>query len=420
MAERGALPVLTRLAGFAVLPLLALVVPFLLMPIIGTRVGPEGWSSAIAGQSIGTIASVLVLWGWNVDGTVQIAQAASEDARAEVYARSVRTRLLLSAVVLPLAVVAAALVARPGFGGEAAAMTVGYGLLGLSPAWYGIGAGRPLLLGLYDTLPRFVATVASAPLLLATGSLWPFPVLMAATTAVTLWLFHRRFAPGRPWFPRRVGRTLAELAAQRHTAGINLAGQVYAQTPTPIATATLPALASGPLATTDALYRLGLFSAVALGNAFQGWTLERGVADPRRRHLAAIAAHAALGAAGVVVLVVLGPPISPLLSADAAPATATLCLAYGLAFAFLSTATPLIRNLLIPAGRQPLVLRATLVAAVLGLAVMLACGLAGWAEGVAAGMAASELAMLLMLLRPALRVLNEDAAGPGSPRGDDA
>nr|NLI51422.1 polysaccharide biosynthesis protein [Propionibacterium sp.] len=387
--------------------------PFLLMPIIGLLVGPEGWSSAIAGQSIGTIASVLVLWGWNVDGTVQIAQAATEDARAEVYARSMRTRLLLSVVVLPAAVVVAALVARPGFVDEAAAMTLAYGLLGLSPAWYGIGAGRPLLLGLYDTLPRFAATVASAPLLLATRSLWPFPLLMAASTAVALGLFQRRFAPGRPWFPRRVGQALADLAGQRHTAGINLAGQVYAQTPTPIATATLPALASGPLATTDALYRLGLFSAVALGNAFQGWTLEPGVADRRRRHLAAIAAHAALGVAGVVVLVVLGPPISPLLSADAAPATATLCLAYGLAFAFLSAATPLIRNLLIPAGRQPLVLRATVAAALLGLGVMLGSGLAGWVEGVAFGMAASELAMLLMLTPPALRVLRSIGAESG-------
>ncbi len=417
MAEPGALPVLTRLAGFAVLPLLALVMPLLLLPIIGGLVGPQGWSSAIAGQAIGTIASVVVLWGWNVDGTVLIARATSPDARAEVYARSVRTRLLLAAVVVPASVGVAVVVARPGFAGEASAMAVAYALLGLSPAWYGIGAGQPLLLGLYDTLPRFVATVAAAPLLLVTRSLWPFPALMAATTVAALWLFHRRFAPGRRWLPWPLRATLADLAEQRHTAGINLAGQVYAQTPTPIATATLPPLASGPLATTDTLYRLGLFSAVALGNAFQGWTLEPGVPDRRRRHLAALAAHSVLGVAGVVVLVVLGPPISPLLSANAAPATVTLCFAYGLAFAFLSAGTPLIRNLLIPAGRQPLVLRATLAAAGVGLVVMVGSGLAGSAEGVAFGMAASELAMLLLLLPPALRVLNAGHAGADGAAG---
>ena len=233
---------LTRLAGFAVLPLLALVMPFLLMPIIGVLVGPEGWSSAIAGQSIGAIASVLVLWGWNVDGTVQVARAVTEDARAEVYARSVRTRLLLSVAIFPLAVVAAVLVARPGFADEASAMALGYTLLGFSPAWYGIGVGKPSLLGLYDTLPRFAATVTAAPLLLLTRTLWPFPVLMAVATAVSLWFFHRRFAPGRPWLPRDFRGALADLNAQRHTAGINMAGQVYAQTPTPIATATTPAL----------------------------------------------------------------------------------------------------------------------------------------------------------------------------------
>ena len=45
---------------------------------------------------------------------------------------------------------------------------------------------------------------------------------------------------------------------------------------------------------------------------------------------------------------------------------------------------------------------------------MVGFGLAGLAEGVAFGMAASELAMLLQLLPPALRVLNADERVAGS------
>lgn len=406
----GAGALVTRLAGFAVLPLLALVMPLVLLPVMRGIVPDVGWASVLAGQSIGTMAAAVILWGWNVDGTVAVAQTTDAAARAEIYARSLRTRLLLSALVIPVALVIAFLVAGPGFAGPSMAMALGYALAGMSPAWFGIGAGRPLLLGLHDTLPRFLAIVAAAPLLVVTQSLWPFPVLTGLALVISLVIFHRRHAPGTPWWPRSASRTLRELGAQRHTAAINLAGQIYAQTPTPIAqaTAATPALtlAAGRLASTDVLYRLGLFSAVALGNAFQAWTLEPGAPDRRRRHLVAIAAHAVLGVAGVGVLVGLGPLISPFLSPGEAAATASLCLAYGLAFAFLSAATPLIRNLLIPAGRQPLVLRITLIAAAVGAAAMLAAGLSGWTLGVAYGMAASELVMLVLLLPPALGVLN--------------
>lgn len=403
-----------RLAGFTLLPLLALVMPLVLLPILRSLVAAEGWSSVMAGQSIGTVAAVVILWGWNVDGTVRIARATTPDARAAAYGSSVSTRLLLSAVVLPVALGVAALVARPGFEGPSAAMALGYALAGFSPAWYAIGAGRPLLLGLYDTLPRFLATIASAPLLVVTGSLWWFPGLSLAALAASLAIFGARHAAGASWWPRSLRDTLGELGAQRHTAAISLSGQVYAQTPGPIATATAVtpalALAAGQLASTDTLYRLGLFSAVALGNAFQAWTLEPGAADRRRRQLAALAAHAVLGLAGLAILVALGPVVSPWIAPDAAAATAPYCLAYGLAFAFLSAATPLIRNLLIPADRQPLVLAITLSAAGIGLAAMLGSGLAGWTLGVAYGMAASELVMLLALLPPALRVLNQEGA----------
>lgn len=404
----------TRLLGFAGLPLLALVMPLLLLPILRGVIDPVGWSSVMSGQSIGTIAAVIIMWGWNVDGTVTIARAVAAADRTSAYGSSIRTRLLLSLAVLPATVLVTVVVARPGFEAPSVAMALGYALAGFSPAWFAIGAGRPLLLGLYDTLPRFLATLVAAPVIWLTGTVWAFPIATAVSLVVALALFGARHAPGASWWPSDVRATLAALGEQRHTAAISLTGQVYAQTPAPIATATALtpalALAAGQLASTDTIYRLGLFSAVALGNAFQAWTLEPGLADPRRRHLAAIAAHAGLGAAGLGILVALGPLVSPLIAPDGAAATIDYCLAYGLAFAFLSAATPLIRNLLIPAGRQPLVLVITLAAAVVGLAVMLASGLGGWTLGVAYGMAASELVMLIALLPPALRVLNQEGA----------
>jgi PST family polysaccharide transporter len=404
--------VLLRLSGFTVLPLLSLITPLLLLPVIANVVGGAGISSVISGQAIGTFAATVLMWGWNVDGPVAVARAASAGERAAVYLRSVRTRLVLLAVTLPAAAAVAALVAVPGFRWQAVAMAWAVAAAGMSPSWFCIGLGKPKLLALYDTVPRFIATALAVPLLLLTDQLWYYTGLMAATGAASLVMFHRAFSPGGSWWPRDLGGTFRELAAQGRTAGISLAGNAYASTPTPIATASTAPAASGSLATADTLYRFGLFTVVALGNAFQGWTIERGVSGRRRRHLAAIWAHAGLGVLGAAILTVAGPFVSSLLFAGKAQATTELCLYYGLAFLFLSASTPFIRNLLIPAGRQNLVLRWTLISAGFGLTVMIWAGSSGNAPGIALGMALSEAILFVTLLIPGSKLLVQESREP--------
>ncbi len=400
--------VLLRLSGFALLPLLSLITPLLLLPIVSGVVGGQGVSSVISGQAIGTFAATLLVWGWNVDGPVAVARANSDPERAEIYSQSMRTRLLLLVVVLPATVIVSVLVSVPGFGADAAWMGVATSLAGLSPAWFGIGLGRPRLLALYDTLPRFVGTVVAAPLILLTGSLWPYATTMAVVMLVNLILFHRRYSPGERWLPLVFRETLRDLGTQARTAGINLTGSAYASTPAPIATATSTPLASGSLATADTLYRFGIFSVIALGNAFQSWTIETGAESRHRRHLAAIAAHAVLGLAGLVIITMLGPLASSILFAGKAQATTTLCFYYGVAFFFLSASTPLIRNLLIPAARQSLILRWTTISAIIGLAAMLVAGITAHTTLIPLGMAASEAILCGALLGPALRCLRSE------------
>ena len=407
--------VLLRLSGFTALPLLSLITPLLLLPVIAGFVGPGGFSSVISGQAIGTFCATVLMWGWNVDGPVAIARARDTSSRGAVYLTSIRTRLVLLIPVIPLSAVVATAVAVPEFRVEAVSMAWASTLAGMSPAWFCIGLGQPRLLALYDTIPRFIATALSAPLLLLTQQLWIYTAILAVATVLSLVVFHRRFSPNGQWVPRSLGGTIMELRGQGHTAGINLAGNAYASTPTPIATATTAPAASGSLATADTLYRFGLFTVVALGNAFQSWTLERGTSNRRQRHIAAIWAHAGLGAAGAVVLTVLGPFASNVLSAGQIRATTQLCLFYGIAFLFLSASTPFIRNLLIPAGKQALVLRWTMVSAVLGVTSMLAAGLSGNAPFIALGMALSELILFVALLVPSMRVLNDERNRDNEP-----
>ena len=412
--------VLRRLAGFTLLPLLSLVTPFLLMPVVARIAGGDGWSSVVAGQAVGTFGATVVFWGWNVVGPVQIARAADARAQAEVYAASLRTRLGLLVVVLPVSMAVSVAIARPDYRVISAAMAAATALLGLSPAWFGIGVGRPMLLLWYDTLPRFVAAVVATPVVLVTRQIWPYPVLLALSVVVGLLAFHRGVAGGSGWSPWPLRGTARELGAQGSTAAINLTATAYASSPVPIATATFAETRSSALASADTAYRLGLFAVTAMGNAFQGWTLELG-APRRARHLSAIGSHLVLGAVGAVAFALLGPWATGVLFGDAVAATREICVAYGVSFLFISASSPLIRNLLIPAGRTRLVLGWTAVSAVAGLTLMFAAARSGWLAGVAFGMAVSEAAMFFGLLTPALRVLRDQSVALHAPSaGEDA
>ncbi|WP_315913030.1 polysaccharide biosynthesis protein [Arthrobacter sp. lap29] len=400
--------VLLRLSGFTFLPLLSLVTPLLLLPIISGIVGSGGISSVIAGQAIGTFGATVLMWGWNIDGPVAIARATDGQERGAIYLASIRTRIVLMFPVVPLVAALSAAVAIPEFRIEAISMALASVLAGMSPAWFCIGMGKPRSLAMYDTIPRFLATAISAPLLLLTQQLWNYTLVLAAATLLALIFFQRRLAPVGRWLPGNLRTTFDEIKKQGHTAGINLAGNAYGSTPTPIATATTPVAASGALATADTLYRFGLFTVVALGNAFQSWTIEPGATNSHRRHMTAIWAHTILGVAGAGVLTVLGPWVSSIVFAGQIRASTELCFYYGVAFAFLSASTPLMRNLLIPAGQRVLILRWTLVSAVFGVAVMIVSGFSGNAVGIAMGMTLSEVLLFLTLLFPALRVLHHE------------
>ncbi len=403
-APAGSRSVLRRLTGFTVLPLLSLVTPFLLLPVVARVAGPSGWSSFVAGQAVGIVGATVVFWGWNVGGPVLVAQASSAVERAEVYAASLRTRYLLLLGVVPAAAVVSALVAQPGHRVDASAMAVATSLLGLSPSWFGIGVGDPWLLFWYDTMPRVVAAVVGAGVVWATGFVWTYPVLLALSVAVSLVAFRRRVVAGvSGTSPFPVSRSGGELRTHLGTAGINLAATAYASTPVPIVTVAFRPDVSSPFASADAAYRLGLFTVTAMGNAFQGWTLEGSGGERRSRHRTAFGAHLVLGVVGGLLFAALGPWVTGFVFGPDVAAPRDVCVWYGVAFLFLSVSTPPIRNLLVPAGRVRLVLGWTLGSAVVGLVLMIGAAVAGWSAGVAAGMAVSEAVLLAGLLGPALR-----------------
>ncbi|MDJ0316479.1 polysaccharide biosynthesis protein [Arthrobacter antibioticus] len=407
--------VLLRLSGFTILPLLSLVTPLLLLPVISGFVGGQGVSSVMTGQAIGTFATTVIMWGWNVDGPVAIARTEHLQERSLIYLSSIRTRLTLMAAVIPITIVVTGLAARAEFRSEAISMALASAFIGMSPAWFCIGLGQPRLLAIYDTIPRFLATMMSIPLLLWTSQLWTYTCLLGVATAISLCVFHRKYSPAGNWFPSNFRRTFKEIRSQTDTAGINVANSSYAFTAVPIATATTTAAASGSLATADTLYRFGLFSVISLGNALQAWVLERNAPNSRHRQLLAMYSHFLLGVLGAVILTLLGPAVSEIVFAGQVRADRVICFYYGIAFAFISASQPLVRNLLIPAGKSRLVLTGTVAAAAVGISGMIAAGVTGHTEGIALSMAASEFVLFIALFAPAIRLLKGEYPTKNSP-----
>ncbi|GAA1840687.1 hypothetical protein GCM10009750_28450 [Agromyces salentinus] len=401
-----------RLAGFTGAPILSALAPFLLLPIISRVTGPGGWADFSAGQSIGILGMVVVFFGWGVVGPVRVARTTDATGRAHILRESLVSRSITTVVAIPLVILTTALVTGPDFKVESIAMAVAMTLGGLSPSWFCIGAARPGDLMLYDSGPKLVSALVAMPVLLMGGPVLFYPIVLAVATVVAA--MAHAFIGLRGSSAKRVGlgdgfRVLRVLLP---TAAIDAAGNAYGTTPVPIATAGLPPAEASSFASADRLYRVGVLAVIALGNAFQAWVLEPDATSPARRHRAAIIAHVGLGVFGAVGLALLGPWASGFIFGAAVAADPLTCTLFGAAFFCISSATPFIRNILIPHGRYRFVLATTLTASVVGVTIMTLGSINGLESVVAAGVAAAEATSLLILVVPGLRMINTPAPHP--------
>jgi len=402
-------PLLLRVLGFGGLPLISAIVPLLVTPLIARIAGPDGWSSISSGMAIGIFAAATILFGWNIEGPIRVASAARRGIRAVVYRESLATRFALTALVLPATAAVVAAISRPENRLDAIVIALATALGGLSPAWYCIGIGKPRLLAVVDTVPRVIAAGLAIPALLAWHQVWVYGLLLGLSSLASLVVF-----------PRAAGIALSEskLTLQEvwsitkrlsPVAASGLAGNAYGSTPVPIATALVSPASASSFASADQIYRYALFPVIVLGNALQSWTLEARGRLGQRRQLIGLALHAILGICGAVFLAVLGPWLTGLLFGSAVSATPAASAYYGLSFFFICIASPLQRNLLIPARRAQLVLMSTVIAAVVGVAIMLVAGAAKSADAIAMGLAASEGLIVLILVVPAIAVVRNNS-----------
>lgn len=402
-----------RLVGFALLPAIAAASPLIVLPAVSRSAGPDGWASAIAGESIGTFAAIAVAYGWTTVGPSLIAIAPNDGRRGRLYRDALVVRLLTSLVALPALVVLCVLVAAPGHEWLAALMGLQGALIGLSFTWFAVGVGDPRPILLYDAAPRLCVAVVAMLAIIGGAPVETYPVAGIAVTVVGTTLYTLRLLRRypSPWPPNREVPGLFRVGAP--VALNDAALGAYSSVPAPLVNVVATAGAAG-FASGDKMAKLGQFLPLTLANALQAWTAE--VTGPARRHRIrlALALHGGSGLLGWLVLGLAGPPVSALLFGAPAAAGTAICFALGGAFAMYSLRTSMTRHVLFPAGDQSAVMWATLIATVVGVPAMVAGVFVLGPVGAALGYALTETISTVILAprtRAALAVLsNQEAA----------
>jgi O-antigen/teichoic acid export membrane protein len=377
------------------LPLLSLLAPFLLLPIIARLGGVGGWAAIAIGQSVGAFAAIVVTYGWTLVGPAKVA-GVDEAARRLFYGDSVVSRLLLLAIVGPLAAGCTFLLAPASHRLEAVAMTVALAIGSLSPAWYAVGVGLPGLIAKYEVVPRMVAVGLAAVLLLATGQIVLYPLCLIAATLVGTGFFSANVGHLQSRNGIDLRRVVGDMWLARSGAMTVVAAGAYSATPVAILSLVAPSSAVAIFASADKLYKVALYSVQSLGNAFQGWVAEDSPSGISRRMRASLMAHFSLGVVGFAGIAIAGVPVTRLLFGDAVAADELTSLFYGVAFLAVSVNTSTGRHILVPLGGTRIVLLSTLLGAVFGVIAMALFGGIFGGRGGAAGLALGELVVCLV------------------------
>ncbi|GAA4060693.1 hypothetical protein GCM10023065_08460 [Microbacterium laevaniformans] len=396
-----------RLIGFMIPPALAAVSPLVALPLVARSAGPSGWASAIAGESVGTFIAIVIGYGWAAIGPALVSVATTDADRARLYRESLFVRTAIAVAALPLMGIICWAIASPGSEWLTVLMAAQGALIALSFTWYCAGVGDPRTIILYDAIPRVVATVIAMVLIALTGAVLIYPlagilVTVGGTAFFTARLLHQH--PGTWPSPRH----LPGLLRSGFPVALNDAAlSAYSSVPAPLVNVTAPATAAAGYASADKMFKLGSVLPFTLASALQRWVGEVEGALRAQRIRLALTMHAGLGLAGGLGLSLLGYLASLLLFGELNTAPVDVLIAMGFVFVFLSLRTSMTRHILFPAGRAKVVVRATLIATIIGVPTMIGLATTIGPVGAAIGYAVTEGMATALLWAPCAATMRD-------------
>ena len=306
----GASGFLSYAASLAVMAGLTL----LSIPALIVSAGETGWAAIAIGQSVGILASVVVLFGWGFDGPVRIARVGDDWGwvRQEFH-DSLRVRFTLVALSAPVACGLASVLASDA-PLLASAGTLSTLLIGMRCHWIFIGVRKPNQLFLVETLPRAIALILSIVLLLA----WPGSTLLSllvqaagvpmSILVCVLWLRARSTS--------RLQRPPLMSLLRRNSAGVLslTAAALWAALP-PIVVSVFAPSAMPAFALVARVQAQANTATSPLIDLIQGWIPATQRAETVRRATSALVISGLLALAGMIAYALLANPLFVFLGA---------------------------------------------------------------------------------------------------------
>jgi len=389
MRARPFAAVVGRISGFSLSVGAASLLGILAMPLLVPALGPEPWAILVLVQIVGQLGGVLVAFGWGATGAAMVASTPAAD-QPQLYRESLRVRLQLYALAVPLAALVLVLLTR----GDVLTSVLGamvYLLPYLGGTWYFTGQARPMRLFLCDTVPTMCGTVAGVVGAILLGQTWAFLIgqglgyLVAVTLDARAAL--RGAAPAIDAGARRPLRLV--LSEQRHAVTATATSTLYVTLPTIAIQIFLPALLP-VYAIADRLFKYASIAFLPIQQFFQGWVPDPH-ADLVRRARAATAAAVAIGVGAGVLVATLSPFASRLLSGGTLEVPFAISLPLGIAFIGVGTSAVVGYACLVVVGRVRALAVSTVIGACVGAPLILAFAVAGSVPLVAWAVAVSEL-----------------------------
>jgi hypothetical protein len=380
-----------RLSSFAGLPLISLLGSLTVIPVITSVAGAQGWAAVALGQAIGTGVATVLQYGWGFVGPTLVVGMDAPD-RARLLWVSTLSRLVVAAVLFPLAAGAAAVLAPDGRGLLAALTAVALGTWGMSAYWFFVGTGRPGQAARFETVPRLVVQLAAAlAALLTHDPIWYPVVFLTGQVATISWLTARL---GSISFSRRTwAQALGALRAQRAAAATDAVVATVTSLPTSILAAVAPG-ALAVFAAGDRVQRLAQSGIQPLYNAFQGWVSEAPRGDLTGRMRLAVAVTGGAGVVAGTALAVGLPVVDRYLFAGQVQVAPAVSVLFGAALAVWSLTSSITFDVLAPAGRTREIFGSTAVGGLVAVVAIASLPPVLGAAGGAAAVLAAQLGTL--------------------------
>ncbi len=379
-----------RILAFAGLPLLSLIAPFLFLPVLARTAPTDAWVGIALGQSVGGFSALIASWGYSTLAPPKVATAGTFQ-RVRILVTSLHVRLPLWLVAASIAMVATSLLAPVGVRFDSALMALAMSLAGLAPTWFWIGVGRVKPIVLLEVLPRIVATIMATVVLVAGGSVMWYPALLTMAMLCAPVVVAVRYA-GREVL--KVEREELRTVIREHPPAViaESAAGVYNSLAIALVTSAAPIAQVGRYVSGDKVYRIGQYGVSALGNALQGWVVQDGKRSLGRRLRAAVVLHALLGSFGMVSAGVAGPWLTQLLFGQDVAISSATAWGFGLALLGVSLGTAFGRIGLIALGARQAFMWCVIFASAGGVVALLLGAAAGGAAGAAWALGAIEIA----------------------------